>query len=125
MKGHKLVAPKGPISNDTWKSISRGHEDLEAIYANASTILNMETEENFKETDLYDEIITLRAVLRSSKHGLSPELLKDIFIERLLTCEFVNSCCSFYSRQSLNYYNVASEISQNSIVSLIVCEKIK
>ena len=58
-----MVAPKGPISNETWKRISRGLDKIEGICKQASTNLGMCDGENYKEIDLYNEIVTWRAVL--------------------------------------------------------------
>ena len=36
IKSHKMIAPKGSISKDTWKRISRSTDDIESIYVSVS-----------------------------------------------------------------------------------------
>ena len=66
IKRHKMVAPKGVISNDMWMRITRGLDKIEGICEQASKNLIIPNEDSYRETGLYDEIVLWRAVLRHS-----------------------------------------------------------
>ena len=66
IKRHKMIAPKGRITNATWRYLSRGLDELEKVYENAAQILKIDDGESYRDIDLYDEIVSWRAVLRSS-----------------------------------------------------------
>ena len=66
IKKHKMVAPKGVISNDMWKRISRGIDKIDKIYKNTAEKLNLLEEDRYRQVDIYNEIVTWRAVLRCS-----------------------------------------------------------
>ena len=66
-KKHKMVVPKGPISDDMWRTISRGIDEIEEICEKAEENLHVSKDDTYQETDLYDEITAWRALLRSSK----------------------------------------------------------
>ena len=67
IKRHKMVAPKGIVSNEMWKCISRGFDKIEGICKQADFILNIQEDDIYKEIDIYDEITTWRALIRSSE----------------------------------------------------------
>ena len=88
IKRHKLIAPKGRISNDTWFTISRGLDAIEKVYENGAKLLEIEEEDQYRDTDLYNEIVSWRAVLRSScmLYGKAEEnVTKNIYGEPLHT----------------------------------------
>ena len=66
IKKHKMVAPKGPVSNETWKKISRGLDEIEKICNKLVNNLRLATEEYYKEPNMYNEIVAWRALLRES-----------------------------------------------------------
>ena len=66
-KKHKMVVPKGPISDDMWRTISRGIDEIEEICEKAEENLHVSKDDTYQETDLYDEITAWRTLLRSSK----------------------------------------------------------
>ena len=82
----KLIAPKGRVSLQMWKTLSRGLDEIELIYKNASGMLDLRHEERYRDDDLYDEIVTWRAALRSSsmleKSG-AEHMIKNIHGESL------------------------------------------
>ena len=51
LKRHKMIAPKGSISKDTWKRISRSIDDIESIYVSVSKKLGLESDETYRDTD--------------------------------------------------------------------------
>ena len=67
IKRHKMVAPNGIVSNEMWKCISRGFDKIEGICKQADFILSIKEDDIYKEIDIYDEITTWRALLRSSE----------------------------------------------------------
>ena len=66
IKRHKMVAPKGSISNDMLKRISRSIDNIEEICNTTNKCLNINEDDVYKETDLYDEIVSWRAALHCS-----------------------------------------------------------
>lgn len=84
IKKHKMVAPKGVVSNGTWRKISRGLDKIDAVLENASKILETGDKSEYKDADVYNEIIRWRAVLRSSDMLTNKEeegVIKNIFSE--------------------------------------------
>ena len=67
IKRHKFVAPKGRVSNETWRQVSRGLDKIEVIYTNGMKMLSLDTNDNYRNIDLYEEIISWRAILRGSE----------------------------------------------------------
>ena len=67
IKRLKMLSPKGTISNSMWKSLCRGLDQIGQVYENAAKILVIDDSEKHREIDLYDEIVSWRAVLRSSE----------------------------------------------------------
>ena len=63
IKRHKMVAPKGIVSNEMWKCISRGFDKIEGICKQADFILKIQEDDIYKEIDIYDEITTWRALV--------------------------------------------------------------
>ena len=81
-----MIAPKGPVSNGTWKRISRGLDKIDNIYKSTAEKLDLFDEERYRQADIYDEIISWRAVLRSSgilTHFEEEGLVKNIYGESL------------------------------------------
>ena len=66
IKRHKMIAPKGTVSNNTWRTVSRGLDKIDKVLDNAATMLETDTKTEYKDTEIYNEIIRWRAVLRSS-----------------------------------------------------------
>ena len=66
IKAHKLIAPKGKISQQMWKTLSRGLDEVEMIHNTAKDMLNLDNNNRYRDEDLYDEITTWRSVLRLS-----------------------------------------------------------
>ena len=86
IKRHKMIAPKGKTSSDNWRTISRGIDEIEKIQENANKMLELYEDDKYKDTDIYNEIVSWRAVLRSSGmlNGTEEEgLVKNIFGEPL------------------------------------------
>ena len=78
-----MVAPKGPISADTWRTISRGIDEIEETCEKLEENLHVSKDDTYREIDLYDEIAAWRALLRSSKmldaHG-SKGVVMSIYV---------------------------------------------
>ena len=86
IKRHKMIAPKGITSNETWRTISRGLDEIEKVQVNTNKMLEDYEDEHYKDTDLYNEIVTWRALLRSSEMLNSKEeagVIRNIFGEPL------------------------------------------
>ena len=86
IKRLKLIAPKGRITNGMWRMLCRGLDDIEEVYNNASESLSLGDGETYKDTDLYNEIVSWRSVLRLSEmlSGTEQEnVIKNIFGEPL------------------------------------------
>ena len=86
IKRHKMVSPKGAVSKEMWKSISRGLDTIEKICDKVKCNLHLSDEESNREVDLYDEIVTWRAVLRESEFlvpGDEDLVPKNIYKESL------------------------------------------
>ena len=66
IKEHKLIAPKGRVADDMWLRISRGLDAIEKISSHTSQLLKLEKQSTYRNVDIYDEIVTWRAILRSS-----------------------------------------------------------
>ena len=58
IKRHKMVAPKGQISVDTWRTISLGTNEIELIHKKAEECLNVDAEDVYRDTDLYHKIVS-------------------------------------------------------------------
>ena len=78
IKRHKMVVPKGQISADTWRTISRGIDEIELIFKKAEEYLNVDTKDVYRDTDLYHEIVSWRALLRSSEMLDTYQLKGDV-----------------------------------------------
>ena len=81
-----MVAPKGIVSNSTWRTISRGLDKIEKVQENGEEILGIHNNAQYTDTELYHEIVSWRAVLRSSGILQAPEeegFVKNIFSEPL------------------------------------------
>ena len=78
IKRHKVVVPKGQISADTWRTISRGIDEIELIFKKAEEYLNVDTKDVYRDTDLYHEIVSWRALLRSSEMLDTYQLKGDV-----------------------------------------------
>ena len=50
IKRHKLIAPKGKISNDTWRTISRGLDTVEKVQKHATELLEMKDDDSYRES---------------------------------------------------------------------------
>ena len=78
IKRHKMVVPKGQISADTWRTISRGIDEIELIFKKAEEYLNVDTKDVYRDADLYHEIVSWRALLRSSEMLDTYQLKGDV-----------------------------------------------
>ena len=78
IKRLKMVVPKGQISADTWRTISRGIDEIELIFKKAEEYLNVDTKDVYRDTDLYHEIVSWRALLRSSEMLDTYQLKGDV-----------------------------------------------
>ena len=58
IKRHKMVPPKGQSSADTWRTVSRGIDEIELICKKAEECLNVDPKNVFRETDLCHEIVS-------------------------------------------------------------------
>ena len=81
IKRHKIIAPKGSISKETWKIISKSIDDIESIYVSVKKMLGLESDETYRDIGLYHEIVKWRAVLRSSQLLENPneQSIKNIY----------------------------------------------
>ena len=84
IKRHKMVAPKGIVTNERWKRVSRSIDKIESIckYINAS--LGFTDENAYSDVNLYSEIMHWRAVLRRSEMIANPEaegVVRNIYNE--------------------------------------------
>ena len=61
-----MVAPKGPVSNETWKKISWVFNKIKKICNKLGNNLRLATEESYKEPNMYNEVVAWRALLRQS-----------------------------------------------------------
>ena len=66
IKRHKMVAPKGIVTNETWKRISRSIDKIEDVCVNTNINLNVPDDDVYRETNIYNEIATWRAVIHLS-----------------------------------------------------------
>ena len=81
-----MVAPKGVVSNEMWKKVSRSVDKIDKIYKNTAGKLNLLDEDRYRNTDIYDEVVSWRAVLRSSEMLIlseDHENVKNIYGETL------------------------------------------
>ena len=53
-----MVAPKGQISVDSWRTISPGTNEIELIHKKAEECLNVDAEDVYPDTDLYHKIVS-------------------------------------------------------------------
>ena len=81
IKKHKMIAPKGPVSNETWMRISRGLDKIDSIYKSAAAKLDLFHEDRYRQPDIYDEIVSWRAVLRSS--GMLSNFEEEGFVKNI------------------------------------------
>ena len=72
VKWQKLLAPKGSIKAETWRTLSRALDTFDEVYNNVSSKLKLPDPDMQQSVNLQNEIITWRAVLRSSKYLSSP-----------------------------------------------------
>ena len=56
IKKHKMVAPKGNISADTWRTISRGINEIDEICEKAEENFHVLKDDTYRDIDFYDEI---------------------------------------------------------------------
>ena len=100
-----MIAPKGAVSNEMWKCISRGLDKIDAICNNATLLLDFQEDDFYKDVDIYDEIITWRALLHSSEmlniHS-SEGIVKNIFGESL--SEDMKNLTSDSSEKKCKYF---------------------
>ena len=68
IKQHKLLAPRGKVTDDMWKRISRSLDSIHTISDHASHLLNTENKAQYRYVGLYDEVVKWRAVLRLSSY---------------------------------------------------------
>ena len=64
VKRQKLLAPKGSMKAETWRTLSRALENFDEVHVSSKFKL--------RDPDMQNEIITWRAVVRSSKYLSSP-----------------------------------------------------
>ena len=60
IKKHKMIAPKGPISADMWRTISREINEIEEICEKAEENLHVLKDDTYRDIDLYDKIAAWR-----------------------------------------------------------------
>ena len=60
-------ASKGDVTNETWRQISRGIDDIEEICQHANLIMKTNTEDAYRLRNSYSEIVAWRAILRTTK----------------------------------------------------------
>ena len=56
IKKHKMVAPKGPMSVDMWRTISRGIDETEETCNKAEENLHVSNDDTYREIDLCNDI---------------------------------------------------------------------
>ena len=67
IKKQKMMAPKGPVSCETWRRISRSVDKVEALQKHVNEMLGRIYKDEYRKVDIYDEICKWRAVLRLSQ----------------------------------------------------------
>ena len=82
-----MVAPRGSISNNVWRYISRSTDQIEGICEHTNDILGVSQEESYQNIDLHNEIVSFCAILRqvnlfSDKQ--SCDVIKNLYGEILL-----------------------------------------
>ena len=72
------MAPKGPVSCETWRRISRSVDKVEALQKHVNEMLGCIYKDEYRKVDIYDEIfwqmlssVTLSLLLSSSSSSLS------------------------------------------------------
>ena len=88
VKCQKLITPKGLIKEAIWQTLLRSLDNFCLIYNSAADKLGLLNDEKERLIDLSKEIITLGAVLHSSKYlsnanynNLPENILKEILSE--------------------------------------------
>ena len=71
VKRQKPLAP-GSIEAETWRTLSRALDTFDEVYSNVSSKLKLRDPHIQQSVNLQNEIITWRAVLRSSNYLSSP-----------------------------------------------------
>ena len=78
-----MDAPKGPISADTWRTISRRTDEIEKICDKAEKNLHVSNDDIYREIDLCDEIVAWSALLGLLKMLCTwPKRSRDEYIRR-------------------------------------------
>ena len=67
IKRHKMVAPKGNVTNDMWKRVTRSIDSIENICKTTNRNLGFSEDDHYKDVNLHEEIVHWRAVLRKSE----------------------------------------------------------
>ena len=49
IKAHKLIAPKGKISQQMWKTLSRGLDEVEMVHNTAKDMLNLDNNNRYRK----------------------------------------------------------------------------
>ena len=86
VKRQKLIAPKGPIKSHTWQTLSRALDVFDKVYDSVSLKLNLPDGEGYHNSYFANEVLTWRAVLRSSNYFSRDnfgQLPKNIYDEQL------------------------------------------
>ena len=89
IKKHKLIAPKGRVSDEMWLRISRGLDTIEEISDHTSQMLKFEENILYRNVDIYDEVVKWRAILRSSNILSARKeegVIKNIYAGAILGC---------------------------------------
>ena len=86
IKRLKMVAPKVRISNELWRRIARGLDDIGEICERTNRNLDISEQDEYRDVDLYDEIVSWRAVIRCSEmlsHHHKDDAILNIYKEPL------------------------------------------
>ena len=109
IKRHKMVAPKGIINNNIWRTISRGLDKIEKIQHHGEQMVGAGNSNRYTDTELYHEIVTWRAVLRSSGMLQKDEeegIIKNIYGE-LLSPDSDDFTCKLESKMQ-EYWDIVA-----------------
>ena len=78
---NETKALKGKVSQQMWKTLSRGLDEVEMVHNTTKDMLNLDNNNRYRDEDLYDEITTWRSVLRLSgmlEKNLAENAIKNI-----------------------------------------------
>ena len=106
-----MIAPKGPISADTWRTISRGIDEIEETCEKLEENLHVSKDDTYREIDLYDEIAAWKALLRSSKmldahgsKGVVMSIYEEVLCNDMISLTKCNRIAIECNKNTLNKY---------------------